>query len=39
MVVAKDRVESLRLAPDLAAHADETLAALRAAAERSDASW
>lgn len=39
MVVARERVESLRLAPDLAGHADDALLALRAAAERTEASW
>jgi hypothetical protein len=39
MVTARDRLESLRIAQDLAARADEAVAALRAAAERSDATW
>lgn len=39
MVTARDRLESLRIAQDLAARADEAVAALRAAAERSDAAW
>jgi hypothetical protein len=39
MVTAKDRVESLRVAPDLAGHDDEVLAALRDAAERTDSAW
>jgi hypothetical protein len=39
MVTARDRLESIRLAPDLGARDQEALAALRAAAERSDAAW
>jgi len=39
MVVTRDRLETLRAAPDLAGHDDDVAAALRAAAERSDASW
>lgn len=39
MVTAKDRVESLRIAPDLTGHDVEVLAALRDAAERTDAAW
>jgi hypothetical protein len=39
LVVAKDRVESARTAPDLAPHADEAMTALREAAERTEASW
>lgn len=39
MVTAKERIESLRIAPDLAGHDDDVVAALRAAAERTDASW
>ena len=39
LVTAKDRLESIRLAPDLATRAQETLDALRAAAERTDAAW
>ncbi|MHB8718822.1 MAG: hypothetical protein ACYDAC_08025 [Candidatus Dormibacteria bacterium] len=39
MVVAKDRLETLRTAPDLAPHTAEVVAALRAAAERTDAAW
>jgi hypothetical protein len=39
MVTAKDRVESLRIAPDLAGHDAEVLAALRGAAERTDTAW
>ena len=39
MVTAKDRVESVRIAPDLGGHEAEVTAALRDAAERSGASW
>ena len=39
MVTAKDRVESLRIAPDLAGHDAEVLAALHGAAERTDTAW
>jgi hypothetical protein len=39
MVTARDRLESIRLAPDLSPRDQEALAALRAAAERSDAAW
>jgi hypothetical protein len=39
MVTAKERVESLRVAPDLAGHDTEVLAALHAAAERTDTAW
>ena len=39
MVTAKDRLESVRLAQDVAGRADEALAALREAAERTDAAW
>ena len=39
LVTAKDRLESVRMAPDLAGHEAEVVAALRDAAERSDASW
>lgn len=39
MVVAKDRLESVRVAPDLADRADAVLAALRDASLRSDTSW
>jgi hypothetical protein len=39
MVVAKDRLESVRVAPDLAGHLEEALQALRDAAGRADASW
>jgi hypothetical protein len=39
LVVAKDRVESVRTAPDLSAHGQEALTAIREASERTDASW
>ena len=39
MVVAKDRLETIRVAQDLAGREGPALEALRAAAERSDGSW
>ena len=39
MVTAKDRVESLRVAPDIAGRDAEVLAALHDAAERTDSAW
>lgn len=39
MVTAKERVESLRVAPDLAGHDTEVLGALHDAAERTDTAW
>jgi hypothetical protein len=39
MVTAKERIESLRVAPDLAGHDADVLAALLAAAERTDSAW
>jgi hypothetical protein len=39
MITAKERIESLRIAPDLAGHDAEVLAALLAAAERTDSAW
>ena len=39
MVTARERLESLRIAEDLAARVDEAVAALRAAAERTEATW
>ena len=39
LVTARDRLESVRIAPDLAGKEVEVLAAVRQAAERSDASW
>jgi hypothetical protein len=39
LVTAKDRLESLRVAQDLAGRDEEVVAALREAAERTDAGW
>lgn len=39
LVTAKDRLESVRMAPDLAARAEEAMTALRTASERTDAAW
>jgi hypothetical protein len=39
LVAAKDRLESVRIAGDLKDHAPEAVAALRTAAERTDAAW
>jgi hypothetical protein len=39
LVTAKDRVESIRIAPNLGGHEPEVTAALRDAAERTDSSW
>jgi hypothetical protein len=39
VILAKERLESLRLAPDLKDRGEEVVAALRAAAERTDAAW
>jgi hypothetical protein len=39
MVVAKDRLETIRVAADLATQSSAALEALRHAAERTDASW
>jgi hypothetical protein len=39
LVTARDKLESIRVAPDLGARADEAVAALRTAAERTDAAW
>ena len=39
MVTAKERLESVRLAADLAPRAELALAALRTAADRTDSSW
>jgi hypothetical protein len=39
MVTAKERVESLRVAPDLAGRDADVMAALLEAAERTDAAW
>lgn len=39
LVVARDRVESMRLAPDLAGRSEEAISALREAAERTETAW
>lgn len=39
LVAARDRLESLRIAGDLGDRVEEAVAALRAAAERTDAAW
>jgi hypothetical protein len=39
LITARDRLESVRVAQDLAGRADEALAALREAAERTDGAW
>ena len=39
LITAKDRVESVRIAADLATQPDAAMAALREAAERTEASW
>ena len=39
LLTTKDRLEAVRLAPDLAPRGADALSALRDAAERSDASW
>ena len=39
LVVARTRLEAVRVAPPLTADAEAVLAALRAAGQRSDASW
>jgi hypothetical protein len=39
MVVAKDHLETVRVAADLAGQVPAALEALRQAAERTDASW
>jgi hypothetical protein len=39
MIVAKDRLETVRVANDLAARADDVMTALRQAATRADAAW
>ncbi len=39
LVVAKDRVESIRVAADLAGHSADVVTALRDAAERTDSGW
>jgi hypothetical protein len=39
LVTARERLESIRVAPDLAGHAEKAVAALRVAAERTDGAW
>jgi hypothetical protein len=39
MIVARDHLETIRVAPDLAAQGPAAVQALRDAAERTDASW
>ena len=39
LVTAKDRLESVRVAPALADHGDAVVGALRSAAERTEATW
>lgn len=39
VVVAKERLESVRISADLSQRPDDALAALRAAAERTEAAW
>ena len=39
LVIAKDRLETVRIAPALGGHEDDAMAALRAAAERTEAAW
>jgi hypothetical protein len=39
VVVAKDRLESIRLAADLRDRAEDAITALRGAAERTEAAW
>jgi hypothetical protein len=39
LVAARDRLETVRIAGDLRDRADDAIAALRAAAERTDAAW
>jgi hypothetical protein len=39
LIAAKDRLETLRIAGDLREHAPDVVAALRAAAERTDSAW
>jgi hypothetical protein len=39
LILAKDRLETVRVAPDLKERGAEVVAALRAAAERTDAAW
>ncbi|MDA8331612.1 MAG: hypothetical protein M0027_10510 [Candidatus Dormibacteraeota bacterium] len=39
LVVAKNRVESVRISPGLVSRADDVLSALRAGAQRTDPAW
>jgi hypothetical protein len=39
LVLAKDRLEAVRIAPSIAGHEDDAMGALRAAAERTEAAW
>jgi hypothetical protein len=39
LLTARDRLESIRVAPDLAGKDEEVVEAMRVAAQRSDASW
>lgn len=39
LILAKDRLETVRLAPDLKDRGAEVVAALKAAAERTEAAW
>ncbi len=39
LILAKDRLETVRVAPDLKERTGDVVAALRAAAERTDAGW
>lgn len=39
LLTARDRLEGVRISQDLAARADQAVAALRRAAERTDAAW
>jgi hypothetical protein len=39
LIVAKDRLETVRVAPDLKDRGEEVVGALRAAAERTEAAW
>ena len=39
MIVAKEKLESIRVAPDLAAQAETVVTALRDAAERTETAW
>ena len=39
LVVAKEKIESIRIAPNLSERSDEVMVVLREAAQRSDTSW